>query len=81
MTVIAPVVVTQRNGIGIVTSEDKVTLLTAKQVCEWLGISSDTLNKWFAMGLKGYRVGKVIRIPENELWTFLEEHRAQPDKA
>jgi len=60
--------------------EKPIKLLTAKEVCEWLGISSETLNKWFGMGLKGYRVGKVIRVPENELWTFLETHRARPEE-
>ena len=54
--------------------EKPIKMLTAGQVCEWLGISLDTLHKWFGMGLVGYRIGKVIRIPENELWKFLREH-------
>ena len=58
---------------------EPVKLLSAKQVCEWLGISSETLNKWFGMGLKGYKIDKVIRIPENELWAFLEAHPAQSE--
>jgi excisionase family DNA binding protein len=58
-------------------NEKPVKLLTAKEVCELMRISLDTLHKWFGMGLKGYRVERVIRIPENELWRFLEAHRAE----
>jgi len=60
--------------------EKQVRMLRPPEVCAWLGISQDTLNKWFGMGLVGYKVEKVILIPENKLWEFLAEHQATGGK-
>ena len=46
--------------------EKPIKMLTLQEVCEWLGVAPDTVKKWFGMGLKGYKIDKVIRIPEND---------------
>jgi hypothetical protein len=51
--------------------ETSIKMLSAKEVCELMRISLDTLHKWLGMGLVGYKIDKVIRIPENKLWEFL----------
>jgi hypothetical protein len=68
-------------AMGALPMDDKpIKMLSSSEVCEWLGISLDTLNKWFGMGLVGYKIDKVIRIPENTLWDFLEARPAEGKK-
>ena len=38
-------------------------MLTLQEVSEWLGVAPDTVKKWFGMGLKGYKINKVIQNP------------------
>lgn len=52
-------------------------LLSAREVAEWLGVSTETvLRRWRAGGLPGYRLGSnVLRFRESEIEGWLEGRR------
>ena len=52
-------------------------LLTAREVADWLGLSTETvLRRWRAGELPGFRLGSnVLRFRESELEAWLEERR------
>jgi excisionase family DNA binding protein len=52
-------------------------MLTAEDVAEALQVSVDTVyRKWRAWGLKGHRVGRLLRFRERDITTWLEKHAA-----
>jgi excisionase family DNA binding protein len=43
-------------------------MLTAKEVCEWLGISRVTLKSWCDnKGMPFYKAGKLLRFDPDEI--------------
>ena len=52
-------------------------LLTAREVGEWLGLSTESvLRRWRRGEIPGYRLGSnVLRFDEAELAAWLEERR------
>lgn len=54
-------------------------LLTARQVGEWLGLSTETvLRRWRAGELPGFRLGSnVLRFRESDVEEWLEGRRPQ----
>jgi excisionase family DNA binding protein len=55
-------------------------LLTARQVAERLGVSSETVLRWTRQGrLPGYRIGgRALRFCEHEIDAWLEAHATTP---
>jgi excisionase family DNA binding protein len=53
------------------------SLLTTRQVADWLGVSSETvLRRWRAGELPGYRLASnALRFNADELAAWLEQHR------
>jgi excisionase family DNA binding protein len=56
-------------------------LLTAREVAEWLGLSSSTVLDWFEAGrLPGFRLGRVggpVRFRQDEIDVWIEGRRVQ----
>lgn len=54
-------------------------LLTARQVAEWLGVSTETvLRKWRAGELPGFRLGSnVLRFSEADIAAWLADRRVE----
>lgn len=52
-------------------------LLTARQVAEWLGISTETVLRWARDGdIPSFRLrGRALRFSERELTAWLEQSR------
>jgi len=49
---------------------------SVRQVADMLGVTVMTIYKWLWTGeLKGYRLGKLWRISEEDLKKFLEQRR------
>jgi excisionase family DNA binding protein len=65
---------------GAITVDEPIErMLKATEVCKMLRIHRETLSEWLRMGLVGYKIGKVVRIPESELKKFLHEHQVGAD--
>ena len=52
---------------------DREKMMTPQEVADWLQIHLHTIYNWIDSGkLKAYKVGRVYRIPEAEVWKVLE---------
>lgn len=49
--------------------------LTVKQVQERFGISRPTVDKWIKSGLPTIKIGRFIRIREDDLENWLEANK------
>jgi len=49
-------------------------MLTAKEMCEWLGITRVTLKKWCEKGLPVYRGDKLLRFDVEEAKDWLRNN-------
>jgi len=49
-------------------------MLTAKEMCEWLGITRVTLKKWCEKGLPFYRADKLLRFDAKEVKGWLRNN-------
>lgn len=55
-------------------TEQKLTLLTIKEVAEILRVDPLTVNRWIqANKLKAFKIGKLWRIKEEDLKQLIEE--------
>jgi excisionase family DNA binding protein len=53
-----------------------VSLLTARDVAEFLGFKPGTIVDWYEAGkLPGYKVGGRLRFRESDVLAWLEERR------
>lgn len=52
-------------------------LLTAREVADWLGVSTETvLRKWRAGVIPGFRLGSnVLRFSERDIAEWLDQRR------
>lgn len=54
-------------------AEDREKMMTPQEVADWLSIHVHTVYNWIESGkLKAYKVGRVYRVPEAEVWKVLE---------
>ena len=44
-----------------------------KEIMELTSVSRQTVYNWFDRGLKSYKIGKNIRVSENDLKEFVEK--------
>lgn len=50
-------------------------MLTKREVCKRLEVSSRTLDRWRAMGLlKSFKRGGIVRFKESEVMAFVNKH-------
>jgi excisionase family DNA binding protein len=48
-------------------------LMTAREVADWLNLSTSSILDWFEAGqLPGFKVGRAVRFKESELVAWLE---------
>ncbi|HGI3917855.1 TPA: helix-turn-helix domain-containing protein [Streptococcus agalactiae] len=48
--------------------------LNKLQTCQYLGISNNTLDSWFKLGLPVIKIGKTIRFDKNAINSWLQSH-------
>jgi excisionase family DNA binding protein len=54
-------------------------LLTAAELAEQLALSTSTVLDWFEAGrLPGFKLGRVVRFRESEVFDWLEAQRVGP---
>ena len=54
-------------------------LLTAAELAERLALSTATILDWFEAGrLPGFKLGRVVRFRETEVFAWLGAHRVGP---
>ncbi len=57
-------------------------LLTARELAEYLGLSTATVLDWFEAGrLPGFKLGRVVRFRAREVDAWLEASRCGPRQA
>jgi excisionase family DNA binding protein len=59
-----------------------MSMLTKKQVCEVTSMSLSTINRIINIGkIRPVRIGRSVRIPREELESFLEKLKEARDAA
>lgn len=54
-------------------------LLTARELAEYLGLSTATVLDWHEAGrVPSFKLGHAVRFRESEVQSWLEEHRRGP---
>ncbi|HGD0971160.1 TPA: helix-turn-helix domain-containing protein [Streptococcus agalactiae] len=48
--------------------------LNKLQICQYLGISNNTLDSWIKLGLPVIKIGKTIRFDKNAINSWLQSH-------
>ena len=58
---------------------DRIVWLSTKECCERLGVTVRTLYRFIDEGqLPAYQMGRVIRVQEDDLATFIDSVRIAP---
>jgi len=52
-----------------------VRLLSVEEICQYLGLSRDTVYKWIeTKGLPAYRLGRLWKFKKEDVDKWLEQH-------
>jgi excisionase family DNA binding protein len=58
-----------------------VVLLTPEQVARQLQVKERTVSSWLKTGrMRGIKIGRLWRIPEDSLTRFLARHESRPER-
>ena len=49
--------------------------LTVDEVCKWLKVSRNSLDRWRKMGMPFIKTGRLVRFERAEVEKWLEEHK------